>query len=128
MRYFFILHNTKVEEFGKEKMKKIFMSMFISIPFLILLLDSFEEFHLFSYINKCYGKDHAVFLIETSTLNVLKHKFWSFESHENGQNYEVLFYSAKQICKIIKHFFLVIMGSNISEAVIYYKVLTHMNR
>lgn len=128
MRYFFVLHNAKVEEFGKEKMKNIFMFLFISIPIFCVLMESFEEFSLFSFVNKCYGKDHKVFLIETSTLNVLKHKFMSFENHGKGDNFEALLDLMKRICKFIKQSLIIIMGCNISEAIIYYKVLTYMNR
>ena len=128
MRYFFVLHNAKVEEFGKEKMKKIFIFLFISIPIFCVLMESFEEFSLFSYINKCYGKDHKVFLIETSTLNVLKHKFLSFENYEEADSFETLIDIMKRICKFIRQCLIILMGCNVSEAIIYYKVLTYMNR
>ena len=128
MRYLFILHNKKVEKFGKAKMKKLFMVLFISIPALCVLFESFEEFHLFSYINKCYGKDHKMFLIETSTLKILTHKFWIFDSNNTRDIWPAIIETTKKICKLIRQAFMIIMGCNISEAIIYYKVLSHMNR
>ena len=125
MRYFFVLHNAKVEEFGKEKMKKIFMFLFIGIPIFCVFMESFDEFSLFSFVNKCYGKDHKVFLIETSTLNVLKHKFISFENYEKTDTFEAMLDIMKRICKFIKQFLIITMGCNISEAIIYYKVLSY---
>ena len=127
MRHFFILHSSRVEEYGKEKAKKIFMFLMILFPFICVIWDATEELSILSYINKCYGNDHKVFLIETSTLDVLKHKFWNLTEHEKGGFLDSLFVVVRRISKLLKATVILVMGCNIFEAVIYYRVLSHLN-
>ena len=82
IRYFFIVHTERVESIGKEKVKKFFHVCSILIPFLITLWKATDESELdiLSFFNKCYGKHHKTFLIETSTLNVLRRSSATFQT------------------------------------------------
>ena len=128
MRYFFILNNGKAEAYGKEKAKRHFLIMAIVVPLLCVMWESTESLHILSYINKCYGFDHRVFLIETSTLNVFKHKFWDFESFTHDGAVEMAIMIAKRISKILKAIVMIVLGANLFEGFLYYKILTHMYR
>ena len=130
LRYVFILHETKVEEYGKEKVKKIFLFLYVFIPLLLFLWTAIDrpELSILSNINKCYGKHHEVFLIETSTLNVLKRNFWEFQSYELGGSFEKIIAILRRVSKIARLTIMLLISTNFLEGILYYKILSHMNR
>ena len=128
IRYFFIVHYSTAKMYGKEKIKNIFLFLYILIPCLCVLWQVPEELHHNSYINKCYGKDHNVFLIETSSLEVLKHRFWESKEFEVHGIYDISLALARRISKILRSTVILVMGSNIIEGLLYYKILTHIYR
>ena len=128
MRYLFIIHETRVKAYGKRRVKRIFFVLSIAIPLFQFILQAADGSPRLSFINKCYGKDHDVFLIETSTLNVLKNKFLKLENSEINGVIHSVYEMWKRICKILEATLFVIMGFNISEGVIYYKIFSHMHR
>ena len=102
--------------------------MAVVVPLLCVVWESTEILHITSYINKCYGYDQRVFLIETSTLNVFKHKFWELDSFTYYGVVELSIVIAKRVSKILKAIVLIVFGANIFEGFLYYKILTHMYR
>jgi hypothetical protein len=128
MRYFFIIHETRVKDYGKKRAKRIFLVLTFALPLFQFISQAAEGSPRSSFVKKCYGEDHKVFLIETSTLNVLKNQFLKLERYEHngfiGSYYEI----GKKMCKIIEATLFVIMGFNISEGVLYYKIFSHMHR
>lgn len=68
MRYIFILHQDVVNKYGKEKFKRYFLCLSLLTCFFGIFVDGIDarELSRLSFINKCYGKDHKVFLIESS--------------------------------------------------------------
>ena len=128
MRYFFVLHSEKAQAYGKEKAKRNFLIMAVLAPLLCVIWESTERLHILSYINKCYGYDQRVFLIESSTLNVLKHKFWELNSFAHNGVVDLAIVIANRVSKILKAIVLIVLGANIVEGILYYKILTHMNR
>ena len=128
MRHFFILNSEKAQAYGKEKAKRNFLIMAVVVPLLCVVWESTESLHITSYINKCYGYDQRVFLIETSTLNVFKHKFWELDSFTYYGVVELSIVIAKRVSKILKAIVLIVFGANIFEGFLYYKILTHMYR
>ena len=71
MRYLFIVHTDKVNEYGKERVKTIFHALSIVIPLIVTLWKVFDgsEVDSMSFINKCYGHHHRVFLIENKVVD-----------------------------------------------------------
>ena len=128
MRHFFILNAEKAQAYGKEKAKRNFLIMAVVVPLLCVVWESTESLHITSYINKCYGYDQRVFLIETSTLNVFKNKFWELDSFTYYGVVELSIVIAKRVSKILKAIVLIVFGANIFEGFLYYKILTHMYR
>ena len=131
IRYFFIVHTERVESIGKEKVKKFFHVSSILIPFLITLWKATDESELdiLSFFNKCYGKHHKTFLIETSTLNVFKKKFCNIPDYHAMENYvEVIVALSRNILCLSCTFIMILLGSNLTEGIIYYMLFTHMNR
>ena len=131
MRYFFIVHTERVESIGKEKVKKFFHVISILIPFLITLWKATDgsELDILSWFNKCYGKHHKTFLIETSTLNVFKKKFCDIPDYHAMENYVVVIEALLRntlclTCTAI----MILIGSNLTEGIIYCLLFSHMNR
>ena len=118
MRYFFILHQPKVQKIGKEKVKGFFLFFMIFNAILMTVWLGIEniETSKVSYMDKCYGIHHKSFLIKTSTLN-------SFSENKDN-NLAII----KRISKILMFSVIIIMGLNISEGILYFRILHYMNR
>ena len=128
MRYVFIIHDRKVAAYGKEKIKNFFLYLTIGIPLLHMVLKLPENASMFSFIRKCYGDEHKVFLVSTSTLNDLSSSFWTLESYSLDEFGNIFIDIMKKICKVLEAILFLLMGFNISEGVIYFKLFLHMNR
>ena len=130
MRYFFIVHDKKVAAYGKEKAKKVFLLLSFLIPLLVVIWGAIEdpELNAMSFINKCYGNHHKVFLIETSTLNVVKRNFCEFENFDESGSFGKILAIVKRVSCIAKTTVMLIMGFNFTEAIIYYKIVSHIHR
>ena len=130
MRYVFIIHNEKIQRFGIEKMKKIFLILTVTIPLLVAMWKVIEaaELDTMSFINKCYGVHHQTFLVETSTLDVFKQNFCQFEEYGQGGSYERVVTLIRQGSCIASKSVMLITGLNISEGIIYIMLLSHMMR
>jgi hypothetical protein len=128
IRYCFIIHETKVKAFGKNRAKRIFLILSIAIPLFQFILQVVDGSPRLSFIKKCYGEDREAFLLETSTLKVLKSKFLKLDKYESNGGIDFIYETGRRICKVIEATLFVIMGCNISECVIYYKIFSHMHR
>ena len=130
MRYLFIVHTDEVDKYGKERVKTIFYALSILIPLMVTIwkvLDG-SEVDAMSFINKCYGQHHKVFLIETSTVNVFMKSFCQVPNYGNQVGYDKLVAFCKQTFCMASTITMLIMGSNITEGLIYYKLFAHMNK
>ena len=77
LRYLFCIHTTRVTQFGKEKLIQILYWMFYIHTFLWTIFThatSFNMDHL-PLINSCFGIHQDVFLMESSTMSMLKRHF-----------------------------------------------------
>ena len=128
MRYFFIIHEEKVLAYGKENIKRLFLYLNICIPLLHKAFKLPESSSMFSFINKCYGDDHKVFLVRTSTLNVFNSNFWTLKSYSHYQFGDIFIDIGKKICKIVDTILLLLMGLNITEGALYCRIFLHLNR
>ena len=126
MRYFFIVHEKKVNEYGKEKIRRWFLYFSLVTPIIQFTLQAIEGSPRLSFINKCYGNDHRVFLIEASTLNVFKAKFVKLD--EPYIDINSLWEITTRICKIIEAISFIFMGFNITESFLYYKIFNKIDR
>jgi hypothetical protein len=130
MRYTFILYDKKVEYFGKERAKNLFLWLNIFIPLIMTVWRGIGSPGLdpIAFMNKCNGKHHEVFLMETSTLNVLKQGFCYMKSYDkNGIFGELLGIMRRMSCVAMISIWS-IMGFNITEAILYFIILRDINR
>ena len=130
MRYFFIIYESKAEKFGKEKAKRLGLYVLILIPLIVLITGALEgsELTWMSFINKCYGNHHKVYLIEHSTISSFEKKVLSLEQEELRSYSSMILAILWRISKTLRSAVVLLMGFNIVEGIIYYKILSHLNR
>ena len=131
MRYFFIVHNERAMSVGKEKVKKLFHLISILIPLLLTIWKAIETSDLdtFSTFNKCYGKHHRTFLVETSTLNVFKKNFCEIPDYHNIDGYvEVIKAFLRSVFCLSNTVTMLVISSNITEGIVYFLLFSHMYR
>ena len=128
LRYCFIVQEEKVQRYGKEKTKKLFIVSSILIPLLIVGWGFIEnsEIDPVRHINRCNGIDHKFFLASTTNLNPY------ISLNLINSNSEDLFGKFLEIIKttsfILKTFFNVLLALNLTEGFLYYKIFSHINR
>ena len=129
-RYFFILHQDKVNLYGKQEVKRFFLLLSVLIPLFVALWESLKgsELDSMSFINKCHGKYHNVFLIDSSTINTAKRNFCAFEFNHSGGTWSRILAQIRQILCISNQLIQLILGLNVVEGFLYYKILSHINR
>ena len=130
MRYVFILHKEKVDKYGKEKIQKLFLLLSVLIPLLLFILGGVDgdELDPMSFFNKCNGKHHRVFLIETATLNVAKRNFCGLNNYDKTGSFGKLTSLFRQMSCITNKIVQIIMGLNIVEGFLYIRTLSHVNK
>lgn len=133
MRYFFIVHDKKIEHFGKQRAKNLILYLSVIIPLLVVVWEGTNgsDLDVMSVVNKCYGKDHKIFLIERSTSEVFKSKFCEYDGYgdQNGSlTYNKAFAIFRRFSCIANKVVLVIMSVNLAEGIVYFKLLSHINR
>ena len=88
-----------------------------------------SELDILSYINKCNGKHHKVFLVETSTIDVLRRNFCEFDSYDSANfPFGQIIDAIKRVSCIARTTVLVLMVLNFTEIIIYYKIFSHISR
>lgn len=130
MRHYFIIHQDKVDKRGKDKVKRIFFWLSLFIPFVIVTIEQIEqnELDMFSFINKCKGKHHKVFLIETSTVDVFKRNFCEFESYGLRGPVGHVLDALRQTSCVVRTVLLLLTSFNISEGFIYFFLFSFILR
>ena len=134
MRYCFIVHTEKVDSWGKDKVKNLFEFISVFIPLFLTTLKALDgsDLDTLSFVNKCYNEHHEVFLLKRATINVVKTNICDVPGYEDMEGHtKYMALGKKSLCFFLKNitgFIMLIMGSNISEAFIYYKLFTHIQR
>ena len=130
MRYVFILHLEKVRCYGKDRAKRYFLILYVLYCLIGVAWERLEgpELSIIHNVNRCFGKDHKIFLLETSTLNVLKQRFWEYNISKIGEFYPDIIELLRCISKFLRMSIFCIMGFNVVEGILYWKMLSHMNR
>ena len=130
MRYFFVFHKDRAEEIGKEKVKRRFLWLNILIPLLMVLWTGIEspETEVFSFLNKCYGKDHKRFLTDLNPVDVFKRSFCMYEIYDKAGPFGEAWSIIRRISCMTTKIAYLVMGFNLSEGIMYYMILSQLNR
>ena len=87
------------------------------------------ELDPFIYINRCYGEDHKVFLRDISSSQTFKLHFIDFGDASDKVDLYTKFVSiAKLFSGLTQLLVTLLMGFNITEGVIYYKIFSQIKR
>ena len=114
--------------YGKEKVKRHFLYLYLAITIAKIVMRAVDGTSRLSFINKCYGRDHEVFLIETSSLGVLKRKFWTSIQNQDKTMLDLLLHMIKRIMKILETIIFLALGFNLTEIIVYRKIFSHLDR
>ena len=128
MRYIFVVHEERVVQQGKEKVKRYFLYISVAVVIIVIIMRIIDGTSSLSFINKCYGRDHEVFLIETSSLAVLKRKFWESAEQQHQNLVDKLLHIVKRALKVLDSIQFLVLGFNITEAIIYKMIFSHLDR
>ena len=130
MRYVFIFHQEKVEKYGKEKIKRIFYYLAVAIPVIVSILNLVQAHEVGhrSSINKCYGTHHKAFLLDTSPILSVQRTFWNPEDYELKGYLNFTLAITRRIFKIFTTCVSLLATLNLTEAFLYYKIISYMNR
>ena len=130
MRYLFIVHEEKIKELGIKKAKRAFLVISFLIPLIVALWHSLDapEINAMHFITKCNGNAHKSFLVETSSLNVLKRNFCTYENESGTQNSGYTQQQLRRLSCIGRTMATLFIGFNFVEAFLYYKIVYHLKR
>ena len=128
MRYIFVVHEERVIQHGKEKIKRYFLYLSVAVVIIVIIMRIIDGTSSLSFINKCYGRDHEVFLIETSSLAVLKRKFWESAEQQHQSLVDKLIEIAKRALKVLDSVQFLVLGFNVTEGIIYKMIFSHLDR
>jgi hypothetical protein len=130
MRYWFIVHEEKVQKYGKEKTKRIFAFLSVFIPLFLVIWGTAENTELdpLIFVNRCYGRDHKVFLINISPLEVFNPYYCKFGNYSDEGMYGIILEMFKRATCIFKTILMLLMACNLTEGIIYYKIFSHIKR
>ena len=128
MRYVFVVHDDRVGRYGKDKVKRHFLYLYLAITIAQIVMKAVDGTSRLSFINKCYGRDHEIFLIETSSLSVLKRKFWTSAQNQDKTMLDLLLHMIKRIIKILDTIAFLALGFNLTEVIVYRTIFSHLDR
>ena len=127
MRYLFIVHEKKIEAYGKQKIRKIFHVLSFLLPLFMMMwsVTDKSDVDAMSPFNKCYGSHHKVFLFDTSTLKVAKRNFCEHVEYDSIGHIGNIISKLRRYACIIRTLLILFMGFNFIEGIIYYRILTY---
>jgi len=129
MRYVLIVHS-KAYQYKREMLRRLFIFLSVFIPVVLTIWTALEgsDISVFSFINKCNGVHHKIFLHKTLSLAVQKSIFGNIETTETQHNLGEFVNVMKDILRRTRYVLTATIGFNIVEGILYYKILHHMNR
>ena len=129
MRYVFIVHEEKVKQYGKEKVKKFFLIISLLFPLLLNIWRTIDApaKDPMSIINKCYGNHHVVFLMESSA-SLAGEGFCPSMAYADGDVYSMFTAFVGKCSCIVRVLIVFILGFNFTEGYLYFKIFAHMKK
>ncbi len=125
MKYTFIVHPFKALEWGHDKIQKLFLAMYITIPSLMaVLVIVTKDFESYKYIRMCFGMKN-----EDLETHILKRIFLcNLKEIGIDESYNTHLQNSIQSVCVIRSVLALIITCNVMEAFVYYKIFTKMKR
>ena len=127
MRYLYLVHEEKVKKYGIEKTKRLFLVLTITIPMVLIIWSTIEHYEVdpMLYMNRCNNIHHKVFLSDLSGDALF---MCDFEVAEGYGIYQNLVKLVKKVSCVSRIGVILLMGCNLSEAILYYKIFAHSKK
>ena len=136
IRYIYLFHYKFIESKGKEKVKRVFSYMLVSVAMVTTLWKYFGsgELDMDPYMNKCRGVFYKEFLLYALDSSSTSHnamnaaeKFCVFE-HDGGNIEKHVIAMVRRISCIASSVMFVFMGLNVTEGFLYLTIIIHVRR
>lgn len=106
-----------------------YLSICIPILTLLWIATDLKELDTSPSINRCNGKDHKMFLLQSwSSLGYVKKSFVTIENYTEKGGSEKLFAILRKTSKVLQRVWIIFFVSNIGEGIIYFKLFKQMKR
>ena len=130
LRYVLIVHEEVTHKHGKKKVQDFFFFLSIMMPVFMTIWEAIEGPDLdgLSFVNKCHGKHHRVFLTDTSSLNVGKRNFCGFIDYKTKGIWSKILAVIHQASCITMNIAHLIIGLNILEGIVFFRIFSHIRR
>ena len=136
IRYIYLFHYKFIERKGKEKMKRVFSYMVVSVAMVTTLWKYFGsgELDMDPYMNKCRGvfyKEFLLYSLDSSStsdnaMNAAEN-FCDFEP-DGGNIEQHVIAMVRKISCIASIVMFVLMGLNVTEGFLYLTIIIHVRR
>jgi len=125
MKYVFIVHPFKALEWGHDKIQKLFLAVYVTIPSLMaVLVIVTKDFKPIKDLRKCFGMKN-----EDLETNIWKRMFLcNLTEMGIDESYNTHLQNGIQSVCIIRLVLAFMICNNITEAFFYYKIFTKMKR
>ena len=126
MKYFFILYWDKALKFGHAKVQQIFIIIALALPFSFTLATVFtKDFDAYKGLKSCYGIENS----ESPPADAAKEYFFCKLTMVDSPNQmEYISYVFIQAICISKNILTLPITTNLTEAILYYKIFKRMKR
>ena len=130
LRYWFIIKEESVKKYGKEKTHRFFLFLSIFLPIFMFIWGTVEnvELDLFLFVNRCYGIDHRMFLIQKSPFEKPNPSYCQIDTFTDKGTYGIILEIIKRASCIFKVIVTGLLGCNFTEGILYYKIFSHIKR
>ena len=128
MKYFFIVHNTKVLKFGEEKTKKGFLILCLTFPLIFaLIIVVTKDIDSDAYLLSCFGlTDQTLKQYNTWEKKMQKFFLCNLNTEANDISDRYALYVMKQSLCVVKSSVYMSLNTNFPEAWFYYKIFKKM--
>jgi hypothetical protein len=130
MKYFFIVHNTKVLEFGEERTKKGFLILGLSLPLILATIAVVtKDIEAYADLLSCFGlTDQNLKQYNTWEKKMQKFFLCNLNTPAKDISDRYALYLMKQSLCVVKSSVYMFLNTNFPEAFFYYKIFTKMKR
>ena len=124
MKYIFIVYPAKARQIGHEKIEKVFLTVYLTLPFLMAIIITItKDFQSYHIIRKCFALRNAKTETTWKDLFLCNLNDMGVDSSDNLP----LEMAIQTIC-VFRSVLQIVIASNMPEVFFYYKIFKVMKR
>lgn len=129
MKYVYIVHNESVRKFGKQKLKTIFLLIYIIHPFLVTLGSILTfDFEVFSSLIQCFGLQQQLRERYNSSNAAVERMFLCKLGADKVFDTQTMAYALRQGFCTVKMIWVMVLACNLPEGYLYFMIFRKMKR